>query len=51
MISGPDKSYLWILARRPELDPETLGLLVEQARGLGFPVDELIQVSHAEPAP
>ena len=49
MISGPDKSYLWILARRPELDPEILAALVEQARGLGFPVDELIQVSHAEP--
>ncbi len=51
MISGPDKSYLWILARRPELAPDTLTRLVEQARGLGFPVNELIQVSHAEPSP
>ena len=50
MISGPDKSYLWILARRPEVDPDTLTRLVEQARELGFPVNELIQVSHAEPS-
>jgi apolipoprotein D and lipocalin family protein len=51
MISGPDKSYLWILARRPELDADTFERLVERARGLGFPVETLIRVSHAEPGP
>ena len=46
MVAGPDRSYLWILAREPALDAATLGRLVAEARRLGFPVDELIYVSH-----
>ncbi len=47
MISGPDRGYLWILSRTPELDPDTLEALVEQARGLGFSVDGLIFVDQS----
>jgi apolipoprotein D and lipocalin family protein len=46
MVSGPDRSYLWILARTPELDRATLDRLVNKARDLGYPVDELIYVDH-----
>jgi len=46
LISGPSRSYLWILARRPDLSPDIRARLVEKARGLGFPVDELILVDH-----
>lgn len=46
MITGPNRSYLWILARQPELDPETLERLVAKASELGFATDELIFVQH-----
>jgi apolipoprotein D and lipocalin family protein len=49
MVSGPSHSYLWILARRPDLAPELRNDLVGRARGLGFPVDELILVDHGTP--
>ncbi|HEX7718395.1 MAG TPA: lipocalin family protein [Woeseiaceae bacterium] len=48
MITGPNRSYLWILARQPELDPDTLERLVARAAGLGFATDELIYVEHKQ---
>ncbi len=42
MVAGPDRSYLWILARSPELEPEVLKRLVEKAEALGFNTDGLI---------
>lgn len=46
MITGPNRSYLWILARQPDLDPTTLQRLVAKASELGFATDELIFVEH-----
>lgn len=46
LVVGPDRSYLWILARSPELDDAILDHLVAKARELGFPTDELIMVEH-----
>jgi apolipoprotein D and lipocalin family protein len=46
LVSGPTRGYLWLLARRPDLSPEIRNRLVEQARGLGFPTEELILVDH-----
>jgi len=51
MVAGPDRSYLWILARSPELPDATLELLVAQARALGFSVEGLIRVSHDRATP
>lgn len=42
LVAGPDRSYLWILAKSPRLEPATLKQLVEKAKSLGFPVDKLI---------
>jgi apolipoprotein D and lipocalin family protein len=42
MICGPDRSYFWILAREPKLDPGTLEILLGRARQLGFATDRLI---------
>ena len=42
LVAGPDRSYLWILAKNPRMEPAILKQLVEKARGLGFPVDKLI---------
>lgn len=49
LVAGPDRSYLWILARTPELDPEILTRLISAAGDLGFATDELIFVDHAPP--
>lgn len=46
LVVGPNTSYLWILARSPELDPAIYKQLVAHADELGFPVDELIKVNH-----
>ncbi len=46
MVAGPNRSYLWILAREPRLDQNTLSSLVERARGWGFETDALIYVPH-----
>jgi len=46
LVCGPDRSYLWILARTPQLDAVVLQDLLRQARALGFATDKLIMVSH-----
>lgn len=46
LVSGPTRGYLWLLARQPDLAPDIRNRLVEHARGLGFPTDELIFVEH-----
>ena len=42
MICGPNRSYFWILAREPKLDPNTMETLLARARELGFATDDLI---------
>ncbi|WP_445369817.1 lipocalin family protein [Methylomonas sp. BW4-1] len=46
MIAGPDRDYLWILARSPELEPSIQQDLIEQAKTLGFATDKLIFDQH-----
>ncbi len=48
MISGPDRSYLWILARTPTLEQATIDRLVNQAADLGFDSEQLIFVEHTD---
>jgi apolipoprotein D and lipocalin family protein len=45
-VSGPDTSYLWLLAREPVVDDEVLQRFVTRARELGFDTDKLIYVDH-----
>ncbi len=46
LVCGPDKSYLWLLARTPHID-ETIRLrLIAEAKVLGFDTSKLISVSH-----
>ena len=42
LISGPTRSYFWILARQPVLPPKVLDDLLEMARRAGFDTDALI---------
>ncbi|SEQ45923.1 apolipoprotein D and lipocalin family protein [Ectothiorhodospira magna] len=48
MVTGPTRSYLWILARSPELDPNVVRRLVTLARELDYDVDGLIYVTHTQ---
>jgi apolipoprotein D and lipocalin family protein len=49
LVVGPTRSYLWILARSPHLDPAMVERLVAKAQSLGFATEELIYVTHAKP--
>lgn len=42
MVVGDDRSYLWILAREPQLPDTQLQALLAQASALGFATDALI---------
>lgn len=46
LVCGPNRSYLWILAREPELDQSITARLINKAKQLGFATNELIFVSH-----
>ena len=48
MISGPDRSYLWILARTPTLEQATTDRLVNLAADLGFDSEQLIFIEHTD---
>ena len=43
MVGTPDRRFLWILSRAPQLDAATYQRLVEQAKRLGFPTTDLIR--------
>jgi apolipoprotein D and lipocalin family protein len=47
LVSGPDRSYLWLLARSPTLDAATRDRLVARAAAAGFDTSKLIFVDHS----
>lgn len=44
-VSGPDNSYLWLLARKPQLPQNVVDRFISQAKALGFNTDALIMVN------
>ena len=46
VVSGPDKSYLWILARNPKINEKLTKRLVAKAAEKGFDTGKLIYVKH-----
>ena len=46
LVTGPDRDFLWILARQPTLAPDTYEQLIGIAKRNGFNVENLIQVAH-----
>ncbi len=46
LVCGPDKSYLWLLARSPKIGKDIQDTLIAKAQSLGFDVSKLIFVSH-----
>ncbi len=49
LVSGPDKSYLWLLSRTPTMDEETKKRLVDKAQALGFDTRKLIYDDQTTP--
>ncbi len=47
LVAGPDRDYLWILARDKTLPAEVREKLVGQAKALGFATDKLIWVEQS----
>lgn len=41
-VAGPDKSYLWLLSRTPEVEAPVMELFLERTDALGFDTGELI---------
>lgn len=50
MVAGPNRDYLWILARRPDPPSGEVERLVRRAEELGFDTSRLIYVSHERAA-
>lgn len=46
MIGSPDRKYLWLLSRQPEMDATIRDHYIARARQLGFDVDQLIHTPH-----
>ena len=46
LVSGPDKSYFWILARSPEMERDLRDRLIAKAAARGFDTSKLIFVEH-----
>ncbi len=47
LVAGGTRSYLWILARQPRLEPSVLAHLAARAQGMGFDTSRLIYVEQA----
>ena len=45
-VSGPDKSYLWLLARSAQVEPALLEAFIARSEALGFDTSKLIFVDH-----
>jgi apolipoprotein D and lipocalin family protein len=44
MVCGNTRDYLWILARKPNLEEGVRQDLIEKAKNMGFDTDKLIIV-------
>lgn len=47
MVSGPNKTYLWLLSRTPVMDEATKKRLTDKAQALGFNTQKLIWVDQS----
>jgi apolipoprotein D and lipocalin family protein len=47
-VSGPDTSYLWLLARTPEVQPEVMQKFMRMAKVRGFDTDAVIVVEQRQ---
>ena len=46
LVGSPERSYLWVLSRVPQLDEASLQAELDYARTLGFEVDKVVRTAH-----
>jgi apolipoprotein D and lipocalin family protein len=46
LVCGPDKSYLWLLARNPKMNEDIKNDLIAKAKAAGFDTGKLLFVNH-----
>ena len=49
VVSGPDRKYLWILARSPQMDETLYGQILKRLKEQGFDISRLEKTPHARP--
>lgn len=47
LVAGPNRKYLWVLARKPDIDDNLYDELVSIAKANGYDTDALIRVVHS----
>ena len=50
LVGEPDRKYLWILSRQPQLDAEVFEAIQDRARDLGYDLADLVVVNPPRPA-
>ena len=48
VVGTPNRKYLWILSRTPQMGGQLFSQLIESAKSKGFDVNKLIKPSHKE---
>jgi apolipoprotein D and lipocalin family protein len=48
VVGTPNRKYLWILSRTPQMDDKLFSELVESVKSKGFDANSLIKTSHGE---
>jgi apolipoprotein D and lipocalin family protein len=48
VIGEPDREYLWVLARSPQMDEDLLTLILERARQQGYDTSALVRTKHTQ---
>jgi apolipoprotein D and lipocalin family protein len=48
VVGTPNRKYLWILSRTPQMDDKLFSQLMESVKSKGFDVSNLIKTSHKE---
>ena len=45
LVGTPDREYLWVLSRNPQLDEASINAELEYARTLGFDIDTVVRTT------
>ena len=51
IIGVPDRSYIWIMARSPDMSKADYQRLVKLATGMGYDADKIVRIPHKWPEP
>lgn len=50
LVGEPQRDYLWVLAREPHMEDDTLTHILETAAGHGFQIGKIIRTKHTREA-